>query len=123
MLGCLKVACHMGATPSGRSCIAASNCLPRWLPRAHHLQPQLLQLLLMLPHSCMTDWTEDRDCWQALYRGGRWGPSRLSSSGVSAQEYQATVFSPSKQKQVCFTVTMGPHAGVPGVLEGCINAA
>jgi hypothetical protein len=66
-LNALEGLTHMAAAPAGRSCVAAAGCLPRWLPLCTRLHAQVMQMLLMLPLSCQTDWTRTK-YFQPLYR-------------------------------------------------------
>jgi hypothetical protein len=82
----LTVACHMAATTVGRRCLAAAGCLPRWLGQARQLPPKLLQLLLMLPLTCVTDWTT-KPYFVPLYRGGQWTEGQISTGrGYDAED-------------------------------------
>jgi hypothetical protein len=80
----LVAVCHMAATPAGRSCLAAAGCLPRWLPLAIQLQWRPQQLLLMLPLSCLGDWT-CATYFLPLERGGAWVEDTICSKGRSSK--------------------------------------
>jgi hypothetical protein len=89
MIVLLKVACHMAATPSGRSCLAAAGCLPRWLSKARQVPRQLLPLLLMVPLSCMADWTR-AVYFETLFRDRQWVEERVSTGGYTSEEILAS---------------------------------
>jgi hypothetical protein len=94
----LKLLCHMGATPAGRSCIAAAGCLPRWLSQATKLTPSLLQLLLTLAMNCHVDW-RGVGYFELLYHGGQWVERALSTEGCASDRLQRS-YPPLLKQQV-----------------------
>jgi hypothetical protein len=96
--GALLVMCHMAVTPVGRSAIAAAGCLPRWLPSIRKLPPKLQQLVLLLPLTCLRDFTKE-EYYLPLYRGGQWVADGLDVGACSSLEFQASC-SPLLKQQV-----------------------
>ena len=105
-LSLVKMMCHLAATPAGRSCIAASGCLPRWLPLAPKLPAQVQQHLLVLPLSCRTDWTHEV-YFEPLDRGGAWVHGKIGSQGFDTEAYADSCPQLLKQQVCCTTRSSG----------------
>jgi hypothetical protein len=69
-LSAVQLMAHMAATPAGRSCIVAAECLPGLLLLAPRLHPAVQQHLLMLPVICQLDCTSLTYCGKKVFSSG-----------------------------------------------------